>query len=116
VIRRLFDDVTGDPMARSSSMIGERKLQEFLDGPAKRRGLMPPTARRFHLKLNLRTINSSSSCTPISIGAAQFKPDVIEHSSSESKSESSYLLFQPKRDSGLGQSGWSFQQLCLRSP
>jgi len=40
VIGRLFDDVTGDPMARSSSMIGERELQEFLDGPAKRRGLI----------------------------------------------------------------------------
>jgi len=38
--------------------------------------------------------------------AMQFKPDEIEHSLSESKSESSYLLFQPKRDSGLGQSGW----------
>jgi len=46
----------------------------------------------------------------------QFKPDEIERSSSEIKSESSYLLFQPKRDSGQGQSGWSFQPLCLRSP
>ena len=43
----------------------------------------------------------------------QFKPDEIEHLSSESKSESSYLLFQPKRDagsqpgySGTGASGW----------
>src|SRR5262249_41700036 len=32
----------------------------------------------------------------------QFKPDEIERSSSESKSESSYLLFQPKLDAGQG--------------
>ena len=37
----------------------------------------------------------------------QFKPDEIEHSSSESKSESSYLLFQPQRDAGQGQGGFA---------
>jgi len=39
--------------------------------------------------------------------AMQFKPDEIERSSSESKCESSYLLFQPQRGVGQGQGGFA---------
>jgi hypothetical protein len=46
----------------------------------------------------------------------QVDPDEIVHSSSESKSESSYQLFQPKRDEGQGLGGLFFKPPSLRSP
>jgi hypothetical protein len=45
-----------------------------------------------------------------------FKPDEIEHSSSESKSESSYLFFQPKRDVRSRAGRLAFSAALLAKP